>query len=139
LAWAGAAGVPAVVFVATPSAHRRAFATIAGSAADVAARFAVFWRHPPVAALPLRVPALAAAGWPGVPVAASRGADPVLAGASCPARRSGTVGQRAAVEAEPRLDVRPMEKVVDCLVAARCSGLPVGRLAGPVDGSEVVA
>jgi len=137
LAWLASAGVHSVVFVAMPSALQRAFATIPGSAADVAARLAVFWPHRPVAALPLRVPAPAAAGLPGVPAAALRGADPVLAGAFCPARRSWSVGQRAAVEVEPRSDVRPM-RVADWLVAARCSVLLAGRRADPVGGSAAV-
>jgi hypothetical protein len=133
LAWPESAAVPAVVFVAAPSALRRAFAVVAGSAADAAARVAVFWRRRPVAELPLRVPAPAAAGLPGVPAAASRGADPVLAGAFCPARRSWSVGQRVAVEAEPRSDVRPM-RVADWLVAPRYEEWQ----AGLADGSAAV-
>lgn len=118
MAWPEPVAVPAVVFVAAPSALRRAFAAVAGSAADAAARVAVFWRRRPVAVLPLRVPAPAAAGLPGVPAAVSRGADPALAGAFCPAQRSWSVGQRVAAEAEPRLGVRPM-RVADWLVPAR--------------------
>jgi|SRR5580704_12280892 hypothetical protein len=118
-AWAGA-GVPAVVFVATLSARRRVFAGVAGSAADVAVRFAVFWRHPLVAARVWRVPALAAAGWPGVPAVAWRAADPALAGAWRPIGHSSTVEQRTALEAGPRWDVRPMEKADDWLAVARC-------------------
>jgi hypothetical protein len=153
-------GVPAVVFLAVPFALPRVFAAIVGSVADVALRFAVFWRHRLVVARAWRVPALAAAGLPGVPATASREADPVLAGAWCPIGRLSTVVPRAAEEAEPRWDGQQGESRADCQgpVEMGCSGLTgdppgdqaddlwvvqcsvalAGRQGDPVDGSEAV-
>src|SRR5258706_300901 len=86
-AWT-ASGVPAAVSPATLSGLPRVVAVNAASAVDVAAPPAVFGPHPPVAARVSRVPAPAAAGLSADPVPAARGADPALAGASGPTRRS---------------------------------------------------
>jgi len=83
--------VPVSVSPPTVSALPRVFAAIAVFALDAAARLAVFWPHLPVAARVLRVPDPAAAGLSAGPAPALHGADPALAGASCPTRHSGRV------------------------------------------------
>jgi len=129
-------GVPAAVFLAMPFAHPRVFAAIAGSVADVAVRFAVFWPHPLVVARAWRVPALAAAELPGVPATASRGVDPALAGVWCPIGGLPTVVQRAVQAAEPRWDGQQEESRADCQgpVEERYSGLTGDRQGDPPGG-----
>src|SRR6266852_2921396 len=102
-AWPGSAA-PASVCPPTVSALPHVFAAIVASGLDAAVRLAVFWRHPPVAARVSCVAGLAAAGFSAGPGPASRGADPALAGASCPIRHSQRVESRAVAERGSRLD-----------------------------------
>src|SRR5579859_4877376 len=125
--------VPSAVSLATLSARPPVFSAIAGPAADVAARLADSWPHPPFAAQALRGPAPAAAGLFAGPLPASRGADPALAGAAFPIARLRAVEPRAVAEA--RLDGPTEEGQADWLgqVAEYCSGLAVVPLAGRQD------
>jgi hypothetical protein len=130
-------GVPVVVYLAVLFGLALVFAGVAGSVADAAARLAVFWVHPLVAARPWRAAALAAAGLPGVPAAALRGADPVVVDAWRPIERLPTVEQRAAEAAEPRWDGLQEESRADCraLVEMCCSDL-TGALQGDPPGGR---
>lgn len=126
--FAAAVSRPVVVVLA------RVFVVVAGSVADAAVPFVVFW--PGLLAQPhVHVPVLAAAVVSGAPVPASRAVAPALAGAVCPWRGSSKVGPQVEEQVAVHLDelAEPTEDDPSAAVEPRCSESRGARRDGPAD------